>query len=125
MDYDSSISIDDYVEYFKKQFEKRKDYIFHYKTEVNIWNSFENGKVAGLTDTIIEQWVERWVDSKEMSEIDWYNNHYGRFYNWYYYPFTSYLVKKLKEDARLNAFDTWFINNYLPGEVYPYTYSDD
>ncbi len=123
-DYDNTVLRDDYVEYFKKQFEGRKDYIFHYDSKVNIWNSFENGKVVGLTDAIIEQWVDRWIDSKEMSEIDWYNKYYDQFYNLHYGSFIL-SIKSHMEQNTLNRFDTWFLNKYLPGEVYPYIYPEE
>jgi len=125
MKYNEDLSRKEYIELFKAKFKDRKAYIYHYKTEVNIWNEFENGKVNRLTDEIIEKWVDRWIESKTMSEQLWYRKYYKELYE-RYDRLIKGAIKYLKEGKVLRSpYFEWLINTHLLGEAFPYDYIDE
>ncbi len=120
--FDKELTIQDYYKIFKREFKEKIDFIFQYSKDVNIWNEFENGEIRGLTDRCIEEFVRRWIQSKKLSEKSWYGNYYKEFYNKKYIPFLNnlrtYLKEKL-EKGRKSPFYEWFLNEYLPNEIFP------
>lgn len=126
MKYNPDISKEEYFSIFKEKFIKRKDYIHHFRFEVNIWNEFGNGKVSVLTDNIIKEWVDKWIDSKTMSEEDWYKKslEYKEFYFKKYKLFFEKVIT-FAENGNPTPYYEWFLNTHLLGEVFPYHYPDE
>ena len=98
MDYDDSIPEEDYFEIFKEKFRSRQDYIFFYKSSLNIWSELGDGKVKEMTEKVIKEFVNRWIDSKKMSEQRWYE-YYEKFYKKKYLPFIKGVEKYQKENS--------------------------
>ncbi len=97
MSYDYAFTKQDYIRIFRINFRNKKDYIFQYNKDVNIWSQFEDGKISGLNDKNIEEFVNRWIKSKIMSESSWYNYHYEEFYNKKYLKFMKNLETFMKK----------------------------
>ncbi len=118
MEYDHGLSKDDYFNIFRDKIRSKKDYIYHYRSEVSIWSEFENGKVRAMTDNTIRELVNRWIDSKEMPEQSWYSNYYDKFYKEKYLSFINNLFNYMKERAqgKIKPFYEWFLNTYLRNE---------
>jgi len=121
----SVFSKEEYVKIFRNEFKSRKDYIYKYGKRVNIWNEFEGGKVAGMTDDTIEEFVGRWMDFKneKISEKEWYEKYkYNEFYAKKYLPFIQRVMDYAKgqlEGEPKRVLYEWFLNEYLPNEVFP------
>jgi hypothetical protein len=118
IEYDHRLSKDNYFNIFREQIRSRKDYIYHYRSEVNIWSEFESGKVRAMTDNMIRELVNRWINSKKMPEQSWYSNYYAKFYREKYLSFISRIFNYMKERAqgKTSPFYEWFLNNYLRNE---------
>ena len=119
MEYNDRLSEDDYFNIFRDQIRSKKDYIYHYKSEVSIWNEFESGKVREMTDNTIRELVNRWIDSKKMPEQSWYSRYYDKFYREKYLSFINNLFNYMKQRAQGNTkpFYEWFLNIYLRNEL--------
>ena len=124
--YDKSFTkqeaIEHYYPIFKEIFKAKKDYIFQYGKDVNIWSEFENGQIPGIIDKNIMTYTKKWVGSKIMPENTWFNNHYKRFYHIKYVPFIENVKKYCKENlewGRYAPFYEWFLNEYLPNDFPP------
>jgi hypothetical protein len=121
MDYNLELSREEYLNIFKQMFKKRKAFIFHYGKEVHIWKEFENGKVFSLKDSIIEEFVDRWIYSKKNSEGRWYRK-YG--YEQFYIKYLK-IGKKIIKYAHIGKptpWYMWFLTDYIRKEIFPYHY---
>ncbi len=106
---------EDYYNYYKalfmEEFDKRIDKVngMDYK----IW--------AQVDSKILEDWTKRWVDKKRMSEKEWYNKYYSKFYG-SEKKTGSYLSRiKFLKDKR-PEFWNWYIKYYWSKNRYPSGY---
>lgn len=122
MSYDYTLTKQDYIKIFREKFRNKKDYIFQYNKDVNIWSQFEEGKIFRLNEKIIKKFVNRWIKSKTISELTWYNEYYKEFYHKKYLIFMKNLETYKKEslkNGRISPFYKWFLAEYLPNEKFP------
>jgi len=120
--FDKKLTTHDYYRIFREKFRNKKEYIFQFRKDVNIWNEFEFGQIHRLTDRNIEGFIKRWIKSKQLSEISWYNDYYKEFYIKKYLRFMRNLEiykKENLEDGRISPFYEWFLNEYLLNEIFP------
>jgi len=118
----TNFTIKYYYPIFLNIFKDRKEFVSTYGRDINIWNEFENGKIHGLNDKNILVFTKNWVKSKIMSEILWFNNTYKGFYYEKYVPFIERMkgyCREYFEKGRAIKFFKWFLNVYLPSEIFP------
>jgi len=81
--YNQNLSFENYISIFKKEFYTKKDFIFQYNEDINIWDSFYDERtektISGLSDKILIEFVKRWIDFKLNNELCWYNKYYKDF----------------------------------------------
>lgn len=125
MPYNHNFSLKYYNNKFRQIFEEKEDFIFYFGKNVNIWNEFYDditGKtVSGLSNTIIYEFVRRWIDFNKMSEQDWYTKYYEEFYAQKYLVFLQ-RVKEYKQnrcESEAKPFYEWFLDEYLNNERFP------
>jgi hypothetical protein len=128
MEYDASISEDEYIKLFEGLFSGRKDHSSSLNSEENIWGEFGDGKVSAITDDTIAKFVILWIESKERSEKSWYDSHYKTFYRQKYMRWIKDVYDYMRDRSNVWARSEkceWFINTYLRDEALFYHKSLD
>jgi len=130
MEYDSSISEDEYIKIFERLFRGRRDRISSLNSEENIWGEFGDGKVSAITGDTIAEFVDRWIKSKSVlrSEQSWYDAYYRTFYRQKFMPWIKDIYNYMRDRSNVWARSEmceWFINTYLRDEALFYHKSLD
>ncbi|KKL04214.1 hypothetical protein LCGC14_2618310, partial [marine sediment metagenome] len=122
MSYNDKFSDDYYIELFTKLFNNKTDYIHYYHKNVKIWKvSINDTSITYINKTLIIEFVKRWIILKRDEEIIFFTEYFDMFYTLKYLPFMNKI--EIYKQTRLNGerdyFNEWFLENYLPNEIFP------
>jgi hypothetical protein len=85
--------------------------LYSFKTEFKSRTAVIDGETIfiweGLVDSVIDRWTKRWIDSKTMSENDFFLKHFNKFYLNIFKPLMADLDRYINKDPNTQYPDFW------------------